>query len=116
MVASLVLVPVAVLRGEHKTLDRSAVLKLVFLGITGYSMAQGLQCLGLYHLPAVTVTFILNSTPVMVLLLGYIFFRTPPPTPRQVAGVALVVAGAHIYFGGVPADSLSGVVITLARG
>lgn len=115
VVASLVLVPAAVLRGEHRALDRGTALKLVFLGVTGYSVAQGLQCLGLYHLPAVTVTFILNFTPVIVLILGLVFLDTPP-TPRQVAGIALVIAGAYIYFGGVPADSLTGVAITLVSG
>lgn len=114
-VASLVLVPVALVLGEHKKLDRRAAVKLVFLGISGYSVAQGLQCLGLYHLPAVTVTFILNFTPVMVLLLGLVFLKTPP-TPRQVAGVVLVIAGAYVYFGGVPGDSLTGVTITLVSG
>jgi len=115
MVASLVLVPVALVLGEHKKLDRGAVLKLVFLGISGYSVAQGLQCLGLYRLPAVTVTFLLNFTPVMVLILGLVFLKTPP-APRQVAGIALVIAGAYVYFGGVPADSLTGVTITLVSG
>jgi drug/metabolite transporter (DMT)-like permease len=115
VVASLVLVPVAVLRGEHRALDRRAALKLAFLGITGYSVAQGLQCVGLYHLPAVTVTFILNFTPVMVLVIGLVFLDTPPTT-RQVAGIVLVIAGAYIYFGGVPADSITGVIITLVSG
>jgi drug/metabolite transporter (DMT)-like permease len=116
IVASLVLVPVAVLRGEHRALDGRAALKLVFLGVTGYSVAQGLQCVGLYHLPAVTVTFILNFTPVIVLMLGLAFLKTKP-TPRQVAGIALVIAGAYIYFGGrVSADSLAGVIITFVSG
>jgi len=115
MVASLVLVPVALVLGEHKKLDRGAALKLVFLGISGYSVAQGLQCLGLYHLPAVTVTFILNFTPVMVLILGLVFLKTSP-TPRQVAGVVLVIAGAYIYFGGVHVESLTGVSIILVSG
>jgi len=115
VVASLVLVPVAVLRGEHRTLDRMAALKLVFLGITGYSVAQGLQCVGLYHLPAVTVTFILNFTPIIVLILGLAFMKTTP-TPRQVSGIVLVIAGAYIYFGGVPADNLTGVIMTLVSG
>ncbi len=115
VVASLVLVPAAVLRGEHRALDMRAALKLVFLGITGYSVAQGLQCVGLYHLPAVTVTFILNFTPVIVLILGLVFLKTTP-TLRQVAGIAFVIAGAYIYFGGIPADSLTGVIITLVSG
>ena len=116
VVASLILVPAAVLRGEHRALDGRAALKLVFLGITGYSVAQGLQCVGLYHLPAVTVTFILNFTPVIVLTLGLVFLKTTP-TPRQVAGIALVIAGAYIYFGGgVSASSLTGVIMTLVSG
>jgi len=116
VVASLILVPVAVLQGEHRALDGRAALKLVFLGITGYSVAQGLQCVGLYHLPAVTVTFILKFTPVIVLTLGLVFLKTTP-TPRQVAGIALVIAGAYIYFGGgVSASSLTGVIVTFVSG
>ncbi|MBN2336036.1 EamA family transporter [Candidatus Bathyarchaeota archaeon] len=116
IVASLVLVPIALLRGEHRGLDRRAAAKLVFLGVSGYSVAQGLQCLGLYLLPAVTVTFILNFTPVIVLVVGLLFMRKAP-TVTQLAGVVLVIAGAYIYFGGgIQAESLTGVALIFASG
>ena len=116
IVASLVLVPIALLRGEHRGLDRRAFAKLAFLGLSGYSVAQGLQCLGLYHLPAVTVTFILNFTPVFVLGIDLLFMRRAP-TPTQLGGVALVIAGAYTYFGGgIQAESLTGLAVTFASG
>jgi drug/metabolite transporter (DMT)-like permease len=115
IVASLVLVPAAVIRGEHGLLDGRAILKLVFLGITGYSVAQGLQCVGLSYLPAVTVTFILNFTPVIVLILGLVFMKTSPNF-RQLSGITLVITGAYIYFGGVPIESFTGIIITFISG
>ena len=42
MVASSLLVPFALLRGEHKKIHGVEWLKLAFLGVMGYSIAQGL--------------------------------------------------------------------------
>ncbi|MCW4048891.1 MAG: EamA family transporter [Candidatus Bathyarchaeota archaeon] len=116
IVASLVLIPLAVVRGEHRKLDTRTIMKLVYLGVAGYSVAQGLQVLGLYYLPAVTVTFLLNFTPVTVIALNMVFFKEKPSIP-QIGGVALVIAGAYIYFGGsFTAESPLGVAITLVSG
>ena len=87
--ASVIVVPLAIMRGETGILrEPKNFLKLVFLGISGYTIAQGLQCLGLFYLPAVSVTFILNFTPVVVLVLGVMFLREYP-TPLQLGGWAL---------------------------
>ena len=116
LVASLVLVPVALARGAHRGLDRGTLAELALLGLAGYAVAQGLQCVGLYLLPAVTVTFILNFTPVIVLLINVAAFRRSP-SPRQVLGSLVVLAGAYVFLGGdVWLGSPTGVLVTLASG
>ena len=73
VVASVITVPLALVRGGASLVkDSKSLLRLVFLGLSGYTIAQGLQCLGLFYLPAVSVTFILNFTPVIVLVLGVV--------------------------------------------
>ena len=116
LVASLVLVPVALARGAHRGLDRGTFVELALLGLAGYAVAQGLQCVGLSLLPAVTVTFILNFTPVMVLLINAVAFRRPPG-PRQALGSLVALVGAYVFLGGgVWSGSLAGVLVTLASG
>lgn len=116
VLASVVLLSAAFARGAHRELDRDSALKLVLLGVSGYAVAQGLQCLGLFYLPAVTVTFILNLTPIMVLAFNAATAGDRPTLP-QLGAVLMVVAGAYIYFGGrVEAGSVLGVAITLLSG
>jgi drug/metabolite transporter (DMT)-like permease len=114
--ASIILLIVALVRGELATMYRDKLLKLGFLGVTGYSIAQGLQCLGLFYLPAVTVTFILNFTPIHVLFLSLIFLGERP-TKWQLIGVVLVLSGAYVFFSErLVGGNLTGVVITLTSG
>lgn len=115
--ASAVLIPLALMKGEGDLLrGAGSFLKLVFLGLSGIAIAQGLQCLGLFYLPAVSVTFILNFTPVIVLVLGVIFLQEHPTLP-QLVGMGLVLVGAYMFFNApLSADSLTGVLITLFSG
>jgi drug/metabolite transporter (DMT)-like permease len=116
VLASVVLLSVVFARGAHRGLSRGDFVKLAFLGVSGYAVAQGLQCLGLFYLPAVTVTFILNLTPVMVLAFNAVTTGLRP-TPAQLFGMLMIVVGAYIFFGGrVEAWNLLGVSITLLSG
>jgi len=117
VVASAFLIPIALSRGNMSLMpDRRTLTKMVFLGLSGYTIAQGLQCLGLYYLPAVSVTFILNFTPVFVLILG-VFFLKDNPGPLQLTGMAIVMVGAYLYFNAsLASDSLLGILITLVSG
>ena len=93
IVASIVLLPIAIVRGETAALrEKGNLMKLLFLGLTGYTVAQGLQCVGLFYLPAVSVTFILNFTPVIVLAMGVVALGERP-TRLQLAGMLLVLVG-----------------------
>lgn len=52
--ASAIIVPLALLKGEAVLFrEAKTLLKLVFLGFSGYTIAQGLQCVGLFYLPSV---------------------------------------------------------------
>src|SRR5512137_3001552 len=88
LVASLILLPVALMKGEHRKVSRETLLRLGALGILGYTVAQGFQCLGLYYLPSITVTLILNFTPVLVILLNLIF-KGESPNKSQISGLCL---------------------------
>ena len=117
MVASLILLPLALKSGEGKILrDWSNLLKMAVLGLSGYTVAQGLQCLGLFYLPAVSVTFILNFTPLIVAVLGVVALKEYPRL-HQLAGMGLVLVGAYMYFNApLGGNSLLGVGITLVSG
>jgi drug/metabolite transporter (DMT)-like permease len=117
LVAAVLLIPLAVVRGDGSLLkERSTMWKIAVLGVSGYTMAQGLQCLGLFYLPAVSVTFILNFTPLIVLILGGVFLHEYP-TRIQVAGMALVLGGACLFFQDPFVESSPlGVAITLLSG
>jgi drug/metabolite transporter (DMT)-like permease len=117
VVASVITVPLALMRGGASLVkDSKSLLKLVFLGLSGYTVAQGLQCLGLFYLPAVSVTFILSFTPVIVLVLGVVFLGEYP-TRLQLCGMALVFLGAYLFFRApLSGFGLIGVVITLLSG
>jgi drug/metabolite transporter (DMT)-like permease len=75
----------------------------VALGFSGYFIAQGLQFVGLYYLQPVTVTFILNLTPVFVLLLSAVFLKEIP-SASQILGIAATLSGVMIFF----SDSVQG--------
>ncbi len=97
LIASLILLPLAISRGEHRTISGHALWRLGLLGLLGYTVAQGLQCVGLYYLPSISVTLILNFTPILVLLLNRV---VTGGTPRrdQVAGMTLVILAASLFF------------------
>jgi drug/metabolite transporter (DMT)-like permease len=82
---------------ELKKLNRKIILKLILLGILFYSFTQGAQFFGLYYLPAVTVSLLLNLTPIIVAVLA-IFMISETPTILQWIGMFLFLAGILLYF------------------
>jgi len=96
---------------------RASPLVLLVAGIAGYTIAQGFQYVGLFFLPAVTTSFLLNFTPVFVLLIGYVAF-SEKPSRLQVYGLVAAIVGAYLFF----SDRISwqgewlGVVVVLASG
>jgi len=70
---------------------------LVIAGLGGYTVAQGFQFVGLYYLPAVTTSFLLNFTPFFVLVLGMGFLNERVSLP-QLGGLGLALVGAWAFF------------------
>ncbi|MBC8403114.1 MAG: DMT family transporter [Candidatus Marinimicrobia bacterium] len=82
---------------EIRNLARPQWSKLIILGLTFYTVTQGAQFLGLSLLPAVTVSLMLNFTPLVVAALG-IFILRETPSKIQWLGVILFIAGILFYF------------------
>lgn len=70
---------------------------LIVAGIAGYTVAQGLEYVGLFYLPAVTTSFLLTFTPLFVLFIGILIF-SERPSRLQVGGFALSLIGAYAFF------------------
>jgi len=70
---------------------------LLIAGIAGYTVAQGFQYVGLFFLPAVTTSFLLNFTPIFVLLIAVVALNERP-SGLQVLGLAIALAGAFLFF------------------
>ncbi len=90
-----------ILRSKHKTeiknLSKTQWKKLVLLGLVFYTFTQGAQFLGLSYLPSVTVSLMLNFTPILVAVLG-IFLLNEKPSILQWSGTALFLVGIFTYF------------------
>jgi len=98
IIASSILLAALSFRGRGvRIAEKRDLPKLLFLGLSGYSVAQGLQFVGLYYLPVVTVSFLLNFTPIIVLLLSMMFLRVLP-VRLQLGGMALSLVGAYLFF------------------
>lgn len=100
VLAFFVLLPFALNKkriAEIKSIDRASWKKLAALGFLFYTFTQGAQFVGLSLLPAVTVSLLLNFTPIIVAVMG-IFLLSEKPTRLQWIGAALFIAGILIYF------------------
>ena len=80
----------------HSMPRRQATL-LVVAGITGYTIAQGFQFVGLSYLPAVTTSFVLTFTPIFVLVLG-VGLLGEGTSLLQLGGLGLALVGAWAFF------------------
>ncbi|MBN1786727.1 MAG: EamA family transporter [Candidatus Methanofastidiosa archaeon] len=99
------------------SMQRVALAKYIALGFFGYFIAQGLQFFGLYYLQAITVTFLLNMTPIFVLLIGSATLKELPDK-RQFVGIGILLVGVALFFygEGLMFDQRLGILLTLASG
>jgi drug/metabolite transporter (DMT)-like permease len=89
------------LRGECiasiRKLKPARWLQLLALGVVFYGITQGAQFMALVYLPAVTVSLMLNFTPIIAAMLG-VALLSERPAPWQWLGIILTVGGAVVYF------------------
>lgn len=84
-------------RKDLQKITKQDVYKLITLGIVFYSLTQGAQFLGLFLLPAVTVSLLLNFTPLVVVFMA-MFTIKEFPQPAQWTGILVFIAGVLIFF------------------
>lgn len=80
-----------------KNLEKKEWTKLILLGILFYAFTQGAQFIGLSLLPAVTVSLLLNFTPLIVAVIA-IFLIKEIPSTLQWFGILLFMIGIFTYF------------------
>jgi drug/metabolite transporter (DMT)-like permease len=100
VLASIFLIPFALKRKtfqEIREIDGKNFFHLLILGILFYTITQGAQFAGLSLLPAVTVSLMLNFTPLIVLILAA-FFLKEFPALNQMGGMGIFLLGIIIYF------------------
>jgi drug/metabolite transporter (DMT)-like permease len=86
-------------RAELRSLDRRTLVRIVTLGLVFYAATQGAQFVAIANQPAATSSLVLSMTPLLVATLSARSLGERP-VGRQVAGAALVAAGAWAYFSG----------------
>ena len=83
--------------GNLKKVNKADWYKLLVLGFLFYTITQAAQFIGLSLLPSVTVSIILNFTPLFVAIVA-ILFLNEIPTALQWVGVILFIMGVFVYF------------------
>jgi drug/metabolite transporter (DMT)-like permease len=98
--ATVVLLPFVLRTGVKKQLqqiNRRQWGLIILLALCTYPLAQSGQYLALDRLPTVTVSLVLNMTPIVVTILG-IWFLHEHPFWRQYIGIAISFLGIFIFF------------------
>lgn len=112
--AAAVLVAVVGHRREHRALrdlGRRDWGVLLGLGLTLYALTQGAQFVALNYLRVASIGLVLNFTPVVVAVIATVAIDERPRR-GQLAGMAVLVGGALVYF--YPLDLRSGQLLGLA--
>ncbi len=84
-------------REQVRSMKRGEWLALALMGILQIAITQGAQFLALNLLPTVTVSLVLNLTPLLVTILG-VFLLAEKPVWIQWLGVIINLGGVLIYF------------------
>jgi drug/metabolite transporter (DMT)-like permease len=111
--AFLLLLPLLLRPGrqaELRALTRRQWGGLLLLGIVYFTLTQGSQFLGLVYLPANTLSLMLTLSGITIAVLGRLFLGEQL-SALQWSGVAISIAGALVYFGGVGPLSAIGLLI-----
>ncbi|TFG12639.1 hypothetical protein EU537_08735 [Candidatus Thorarchaeota archaeon] len=118
LIASIILMTVILsqkkLRRALQGQSRKWWLTVTAYGLVFVAITQGAQFVGLDILNAITVSLLLNLTPILVLVLGAISLQEKPDA-KQVAWILVGVIGVLIYFHPIdlPFDQLLGLAVVL---
>ncbi len=78
---------------------RSVWPRLAVMGVLAYPIGNGLLFWGMKTLPATSSAFLLNAIPLGTMALGAVWLKERP-TWGQAGGIAMVLVGAGLFFGG----------------
>jgi drug/metabolite transporter (DMT)-like permease len=98
--AFIFLLPLIFRRQQRDCIKRLSIrnwAEIGLLGLVSVAITQAAQFIGLSLLPSVTVSLILNLSPLLVTIIAISFLREIP-TGRQWIGVALNLVGVLVYF------------------
>ncbi len=101
-------------RKEIRALPKAWWRRLIIYGVVYYTITMGTQFIGLALLPALTVSFILNFTTILVVIFAF-FFLNEKPNKKQITLVLVALLGAYFYFWPVDilTSSLFGILIVV---
>lgn len=101
-------------RNEIKGLSKNWWSRLILYGVVYYTITMGTQFIGLALLPAITVSFILNFTTILVV--GFAFFLLQErPNLKQIILVLVALIGGFFYFWplDIIASSILGILVVI---
>ena len=97
-IGALVLLPFMLFqKSQRKPITRNLWLRLILIGISSYTIANGALFWGLQFIPATTGSFLLSMMPLFVLVGGAVFLKELP-TRWQLFGVVLSLLGSGLFF------------------
>lgn len=110
--AFIVLLPFIIHHNKSpQPISRTSWIRLVAIGISGYTIGNGAFFWGLKYLSATTVSFILSLLPLSILFLGIIWLKEIPSL-WQTLGMIISLIGSGLFFSKkLHADELLGVFI-----
>ena len=108
IIAAMCFLPLLLTKDRRKQITNLSSIEwklIIAYGIVFIAVTQGIMFLALSLLPSVTVSLILNFTPVLVAFMGIILIKEYPTT-RQWIGTTLFIVGILIYF--LPSETIEG--------
>jgi drug/metabolite transporter (DMT)-like permease len=84
-------------RRELRGRSRRWWINLALYGMVFITATQGTQFLALKYLPAITLSLLLNLTPIIVLAAAALWLRETP-TPAEICFILLSIVGVFVYF------------------
>ncbi|WP_338808975.1 DMT family transporter [Neisseria leonii] len=116
LIAAAVTLPVSLrFFRRHKPVPFSLLKTVMLLGLLTYPLTFLLQFSGLGMTSAASAATMIGVEPVMVMLVGYLFFREKAPWPVILLGLAAFAGAALVADGGAAEGvSLSGCLLVLA--
>jgi len=111
-IGALVLLPFMLFqKTERKPITNNLWMRMILIGISSYTVANGALFWGLKFLPATTGSFLLSFIPLFVLAGGAVFLKEIP-TRWQIFGIFLSLIGSGLFFSpGLAAGEPKGMMI-----